>query len=859
MLVLNIFQGYLSFNCSEYYISNGQKRKARKSGEMFLVEYKNMFNNCSYRYSSFSEDVNYFYDALRKEGVNSEKLFDEYLEKILDKVSMSESAKQKAINNLGILFNNPFIVPMVDELIKIFSHYNLNVKSVFDLRDKWSKLGQSIENIIESKRDYSNIVEMNNAKSALMNYSFYRGLRGNENEINHFNNSYNGNLSLELVDQKLAELEPKVPYYRELLSNYEAHLNQIELEHILPPFNHSISEIKDVANKCFLIIQTIGTKLDRSIDVDNWLKYITSTFKYLKPLFQKVIIEDQEENLDEEPIFEDPSLNQNIIDILKLDKNEFIVEYLKLSNLENLTENYEFIKKLEKLWKYSQKDLQFINKLNEYENLTLNGERVDFIEIRKYLSTYKPFSLRNGPGDRSVYWYYENIDKIQNDSVEETAYQEAIKYLFNIRAGIIPMDDRYDLMVETYKSFRSLVRKLVNFDKWWDKRGENPTEYGVSIRELCEIYFKLKKDFDYVNVGEISDLLGYFDDTKFKKIFDANCKYNDGEKFELLLENFIAGNVNTRAKILSNIIPENFMKLVKSKYPDLFSILQDNNYTLPDLEHFDFSGIIQRIITSLDISMRDLKKVASKHFSEFNLNNSSIKERELFDVFEKLDLYPVPASQSKNLTMQSEGKIKGFRIDFLLPCNVRKYDNLGSYTLQEDVIFVGEYFGYYGQEYEEKTKIKTEWQNTIESAIDQRCLHISNTKLKDICSILQDKKINSKCYPDYVSNNFDINDENNKKILFLRSQLHNFVYTYLINELLWHIKYDYSKLNNESLEIVKNKNKSYLDEFEQLFLECDNLKISEIVKRCSSILSSYDIKFKKEQNKRTANYKVRIR
>jgi hypothetical protein len=817
-----------------------------------------MFNNRIYRLSSLSEDVNYFYNALRSEHIDSEKLLDEYLTKILSKVSTSESAQQKAIKNLEILFNNPFIVSMVDELIEIFSHYNLNVKSVFDLRDKGSKLDQSIQDVITSKKDNSNIVELSNAKSALMNYEFYMGFKGREAEINRFNTSYNGNLSLEIVDQKLAELEPKVPYYRELLSNYEAHLKQIESEHILPPFNHSISEIKDAANKCFAIIQSISTKLDRSIDVDDWLKYITSTFKYLKPLFQKVIIEKQEETAKEEPIIEEPSLNENMVRILQLDKNEFINEYLKLSNLENLNENYNFIKKLEKLWEYYQKDPQFLNKLNEYENLTLNGERVDYDEISKFLNTYKPFSLRNGPSGRSVYWYYENIDKIQKGSPEETAYQEAIKYLFNVKAGIIPMDDRYDSMVETYKSFKTLNTKLINFSKWWDSRGRNPTEYGVTLRELFEMYHKIKTDFTYVNPGEITGLLGYFDDTKFKKIFDDKCEYNDGEKFELLLENFVAGNVNQRAKILSNIIPENFMKLVKSKYPDLFALLQNSNYTLADLEHFDFPGIIKRIITSLDISERDLKKVASKHFSEFNLNNSSIKERELFDVFEKLDLYPVPASQSKNLTMQSEGEIKGFRIDFLLPCNVRKYDNSGNYTLQQDVIFVGEYFGFYGEKYEEKTKIKTEWQNTIESAVDQRCLHINNTKLQDICSILQEKKIDSKCYPDYVSNNFNINDERNKKILFVRSQAHNFVYTYLINELLWQVGYDYSKLSNDNLESLKARNKEYLDKFDYLLSNCDSYSIREITKECYDILKMYELGFMRQQRKvKPYNYRSR--
>jgi hypothetical protein len=60
--------------------------------------------------------------------------------------------------------------------------------------------------------------------------------------------------------------------------------------------------------------------------------------------------------------------------------------------------------------------------------------------------------------------------------------------------------------------------------------------------------------------------------------------------------------------------------------------------------------------------------------------------------------------------MQSEGEIKGFRIDFLLPCNVRKYDNSGNYTLQQDVIFVGEYFGYYGKNYEIKKAEKIKYQ-----------------------------------------------------------------------------------------------------------------------------------------------------
>jgi hypothetical protein len=81
----------------------------------------------------------------------------------------------------------------------------------------------------------------------------------------------------------------------------------------------------------------------------------------------------------------------------------------------------------------------------------------------------------------------------------------------------------------------------------------------------------------------------------------------------------------------------------------------------------------------------------------------------------------------------------------------------------------------------------------------------------------------------------------------------------LINELLWQVGYDYSKLSNDNLESLKVMNKEYLDRFNNLLSNCDSFSIREITKECSSILSSYDIKFKKEQSKRTANYKVRIK
>lgn len=823
---------------------------------MFLVEYKNMFNNCSYRYSSLANDINYFYDALRREGVNSEKLLEEYLSKIFMKMSLAKDDIEKSVRYFKILFNDPVLVQGVDKLLENFNHYNLNIKAVSEINNIWSDTGKRIKELVNINRGEYNYVEILDARSKLLNYEIYKNWVDNPDELEKYNNTYGGNLSLEEAQRKLFDIKQNILSYRKIMSDHNASEDEVKSKIILSPYNHSILELETVSRECQELINKLGLSIERTVDYLDWVRFFTSKAKYLKPLFNKIIINEKEEQVK----VEDPNLSNKIIEILKLDKNKFIEEYLKFSDLENLLENSEFIKKLEKLWEYSQKDPLFINKLNDYENITLNGKRVDFAEISQYLNSYKPFSLKDGTGGRSVFWYYENLDKIQKDSPEEREFQKALSYLVNVNYGLTDKDENYDLMVDTYKSFKSLRTKVNNFSKWWNKRENVGTEYNVPLNELFEIYNKLKKDFSYIPVGMITDLLDYFDDTKFKKIFDPKCEYKKSEKFELLLENFIAENITGRMEILNNMMPVKFLNLIEQKFPDFKQSLNSNNFSSYMIDEFDLYGIGQRVCKSLDITERDLKKVHSKHFSEFYLVNSSFKERDLFANFEKLDLYPVPASQVKNIVMYAdEKKSSGFRIDFLLPCNVRKYDNDGNFTLEKDVIFVGEYFGFYGPKYEEKTIKKTEWQNNLERTVNQKCLHITDIKPDDICKELKDKKIDCKCYPDYVSNNFDINDEHNKKILFLRTQLHNFIYTYLINELLWHIKYDYSKLNIESLEIVKNKNKSYLDEFEQLFIQCDNLKSSEIARRCSSILSSYDIKFKKEKNKRTANYKVRIR
>lgn len=240
-----------------------------------------------------------------------------------------------------------------------------------------------------------------------------------------------------------------------------------------------------------------------------------------------------------------------------------------------------------------------------------------------------------------------------------------------------------------------------------------------------------------------------------------------------------------------------------------------------------------------------LRKPTSKYFSEFNLNNSSNAEKELFINLEKLGLHAIPAEQKSSMSMMDENGDKfGFRIDFLLPCNVREYDG-ESYTLRQDIIFVGEYFGYYGEDYDARKVKKVQWQNNFEKSLDQRCLHID--KDSDLCSVLKEKNIDSKCYPDFNGHLFDIENADQKKLFYVKSQLQNFLYIYIVNELLWQIQYNYNLNTMENFNKVKEKNKSYIDRYNDLISDAKRYDANELAFACGKILSDYKRSFNKEK------------
>jgi hypothetical protein len=275
-----------------------------------------------------------------------------------------------------------------------------------------------------------------------------------------------------------------------------------------------------------------------------------------------------------------------------------------------------------------------------------------------------------------------------------------------------------------------------------------------------------------------------------------------------------------------------------------YSVLADNlrrNWVWNSRKISEYLSNIRNTVIS--IFQGEVSK--SKHFDEFDLSNSSNAEREIFEDLEKLGLYAIPAKQAGNISLvDDEGQKFGFRIDFLLPCNVREYDG-ENYTLRSDIIFIGEYFGYFGTDYENKKKRKILWQNNLENALDQRCLHIEPES--NLCSVLMAKNIDSECYSDFGGELYSVKSDNQKKTFYVKSQIQHFLYQYLVNELLWEINYDYSLNTMDNFNRVKENNGVYLDRFEKLLLDVEKYSAKYLVNECAKIVDDYKKVFEKKR------------
>lgn len=440
------------------------------------------------------------------------------------------------------------------------------------------------------------------------------------------------------------------------------------------------------------------------------------------------------------------------------------------------------------------------------------------------------------------------------------------KYAMNngLRQGF-DLDEEFNELSELEKQDYFLKNK----EKFTSKYPQGISSTGIQanfedlIRQINTIAAKIN-----VNIYYVFDLIEFFNKSEsyiLPIVYHQRKSHQpykqsrqviiNSNEFEKILSDYISKDIKSRKDIISKLgRGEDFEKYIFLEHQDLYNYLSSNGFLEEDyMFHLDRvkQHLFKEFINNENFwetkkSDNDRKaKLESKYFSEFNLPNSSYEEKKIFVNLEKLGLHAIPAPQKDNLELlDDDGNKFGFKIDFLLPCNIREY-NGENYTLREDVIFIGEYFGFYGEKYDQQKERKKIWQNNFEKSLDQRCLHIDlNT---DLCSVLKEKNIDSKCYPDFGGHLFNVEDINQKKTFYVKSQLQNFLYTYLVNELLWQINYNYNFNTMENLNKVKEKNQSYIDRYQKLLDNIREYKAKELVAECMKILEDYKKPFNREK------------
>lgn len=451
-------------------------------------------------------------------------------------------------------------------------------------------------------------------------------------------------------------------------------------------------------------------------------------------------------------------------------------------------------------------------KYSEYEFGKLSN-----IAAIRYLNSNKPsFILNNGfNANQIANWFNKMLDDVSF----------VINNIGNINTGF--------WIIENFINAEPYIMPLVYNKRKSNKLTQIQRQKDINTKILANIIM------EYINqTGEIF-LVNFLDDAEkfldyvsthqenliyyLRNLQDINDEnYNFSDLKRIVWRVFVEGNPEWGIKEEDINLDSNkrFQNLSKTNLDETFATEEEKSNKSP--------------------------KFPSKYFEEFGLGNSSHNEKMFFNKLEKLGLHAIPTNQRGQINIIDEENNRiGFRIDFLLPCNVREY-NGENYKLKQDIIFIGEYFGFYGEKYEEKKKKKINWQNNFEKNLDQKCVHLSPDS--DICSVLIEKNIDSKCYPDFNGFLVNVKSIEQRKLYYIKSHMQNFIYSFLVNELLWQINYNYNLNNTDNFNKVKEKNKAYIDRYEYLLKNYNNLNINYIVNECESIIDDYKKTYLKDKN-----------
>ena len=311
-----------------------------------------------------------------------------------------------------------------------------------------------------------------------------------------------------------------------------------------------------------------------------------------------------------------------------------------------------------------------------------------------------------------------NAQLEQSINFREEVLAKCLSYIEQIKPDFVPNESMTEAEIaalnETFiNTISTFVRKankeIENYNlsnpnsrmqiiNWNDLGIQNPTS-GVMRGLLLPFSGQGKKDSEAQDAN-LPALVNYI-----QSILASN-NITDDEAGARLLADFSSSDDHADVRMLVNeyyakVGRQNFHKLLETAgYPNL----ADEFAKIPDKE-LNYKEFFKK--------KQGAKVLEDEVFGpDYGLDTRSEAERQILSIFRAVDLQPLPAE----IKMPSAKAKKGsktinteFMCDFLLPCEVlRGWNKDGSPIIESQVVFVGEYFGWYGSDYESKTSMKEE-------------------------------------------------------------------------------------------------------------------------------------------------------
>ena len=336
------------------------------------------------------------------------------------------------------------------------------------------------------------------------------------------------------------------------------------------------------------------------------------------------------------------------------------------------------------------------------------------------------------------------------------------------------------------------------------------------------------------------------------------------EQYQKVIEDYIRENIDNRKYILRSASNPSYFftkikasgdvqkvdgELVVHNYRELYDKLHSSNYPVTESQlinsRINLNNIKNNIMSNLGIDEQDLGIYQSEYYADYGLYNSSMAEKELFNQLHRFGLSPIPANDSPIVyfDLEGRGKNRGFVIDFILPCQICNCEDSGC-SLSDTVKICGEYFGYYGDNYEVKKAEKIKYQKMFEPIISELYLHFDSRDFKNPCPKLNEAKIASSCSGNecqtMIKSYMPSDIERRKNYVIAKK--HIFLYTYLVNEAIRRIPGE-KRAENLTPEIYKrvvdDRTGDFIARFDALTYELEHYDNDYFVKECNDIFEKY--------------------